>query len=60
MDLETLRLRQDRLFARLVSEDDGKTWRIAELDDEGRDDLVWDSLFAPTDPAQAHASKSVG
>jgi len=52
MDCGTLSLRGARLLARLVSEDDGKTWRIAELDDEGRGDLVWDALFAPPDPAQ--------
>ena len=52
MDSGTLHLGQSRLLPRLVSEDDGKTWRIAELDDEARDDLTWDALFAPPGPAQ--------
>jgi len=59
MDSGTLSLGRARLLARLVSEDDGKTWRIAEPDDESRGDLMWDALFAPPDPAQTHPSKGV-
>lgn len=56
MDLGTIRLGRDLLLPRLVSEDDGKTWRMADLDDEGRDDLVWDALFAPPNASQTDAS----
>jgi hypothetical protein len=45
------------VLPRLVSEDGGQTWRIAELDDEDRDDLVWDALFAPE--GSAHWPKAL-
>ncbi len=44
-----LRSTRPPLLPRLVSEDGGATWRIAVSDDENRDDLVWDALFAPAE-----------
>jgi hypothetical protein len=44
------------LLPRLVSEDNGRTWRVADVKDEERDDLVWDSVFAP--PESEHLPKA--
>ncbi len=43
----------DRPLARLVSDDEGETWRNATTDDQGRAGLMWDALFGFDDDARS-------